>query len=70
MRYGFVRLKPEGGIQEQYIGYVTSDGTQLYVITTSFNSSLSKGKFENLENLAIFQPYLSAIAENLNLPNR
>lgn len=70
MRYGFVRLKPEGGIQEQYIGYVTSDATQLYVITTSFNSSLSKGKFENLENLAIFQPYLSAIAENLNLPNR
>ncbi len=70
MRYGFVRLKPEGGVLEQYIGYVTLDGTQLYVITTSFNSSLSKGKFEKLENLAIFQPYLSAIAENLNLPNR
>ncbi|WP_317986586.1 hypothetical protein [Nostoc sp. MS1] len=70
MRYGFVRLKPDGGIQEQYIGYVTSDATQLYVITTSFNSSLSKGKFDNLANLAIFQPYLSAIAENLNLPTK
>lgn len=70
VRYGFVRLKPKDGIQEQYIGYVTSDGTQLYVISTSFNSSLSQGKFENLENLAIFQPYLSAIAENLNLPTR
>lgn len=68
IRYGFVRLQPEGGIQEQYIGYVTSDGKQLYVISTSFNSNLSRGKFENLGNLAIFQPYLSAIAENLNLP--
>jgi hypothetical protein len=70
MRYGFVRLKPDGGIQEQYIAYVTSNGTQLYVITTSFNSNLSQGRFESLENLAIFQPYLSAIAENLNLPTR
>ncbi|MBD2344785.1 hypothetical protein [Anabaena subtropica] len=68
MRYGLVRLKPEGGVQEQHIGYVTSDSKQLYVITTSFNSDLSKGKFDNLENLAVFQPYLSAIAENLNLP--
>jgi hypothetical protein len=70
IRYGFVKLKPDGGIQEQYISYVTSDGNQLYVITTSFNSSLSKGKFDNLANLAIFQPYLSAIAENLNLPTQ
>ncbi|ABA21605.1 conserved hypothetical protein [Trichormus variabilis ATCC 29413] len=67
IRYGFVKLKPEGGVQEQYIGYVTSDGTQLYVINTSFNPSSSKAKFDSLENLAIFQPYLSAIAENLNL---
>ncbi|QLE57646.1 hypothetical protein [Nostoc sp. TCL26-01] len=70
MRYGFVGIKPEGGIQEQYIGYVTYDGTTLYVINTSFNPASITGKFANLEDLGVFQPYLSAIAENLNLPIR
>lgn len=68
IRYGFVRLQGGDSVQEQYIGYVTCDGTKLYVISTSFNGGASVAKFDRLEDLAIFQPYLSAIAENLNLP--
>ncbi|MBW4614222.1 MAG: hypothetical protein KME21_13310 [Desmonostoc vinosum HA7617-LM4] len=67
IRYGFAGLKRQGGIQEQYIGHVTFDGTALYVITTAFNSSSATGKFEKLENLAVFQPYLNAIAADLRL---
>jgi hypothetical protein len=66
--YGFIGLKLEGGVQEQHIGRVAFDGTKLYVINTAFDPSSVTGKFEKLENLAIFQPYLSAIAANLKLP--
>ncbi|MEA5516327.1 hypothetical protein [Nodularia sp. UHCC 0506] len=68
IRYGFVGIKPEGGVQEQHISHVAFDGKAIYVITTAFNPESVTGKFENLENLAIFQPYLSAIAADLNLP--
>ncbi|MBH8555920.1 hypothetical protein I8751_26975 [Nostocaceae cyanobacterium CENA357] len=68
LRYGFVGLKQEGGVQEQHIGHVAFDGTALYVINTAFDPGSVTGKFEKLENLAIFQPYLDAIAADLNLP--
>lgn len=67
LRYGFVGLKPEGGVQEQFIGHVAYDGTAIYVITTGFASGSVTGNFQKLENLAIFQPYLYAIVANLNL---
>jgi hypothetical protein len=66
IRYGFVGLKSEGGVEEQYIGHVTYDGTKLYIITASFAPDTDK--FAKLEDFAVFQPYLYAIAENLNLP--
>lgn len=68
IHYGFIGLKQEGGVQEQHIGHVAFDGTKLYVINTAFDPGSVTGKFEKLENLAIFQPYLSAIAANLKLP--
>lgn len=68
IRYGFIGLKVEGGVQEQHIGYVAFDGTTLYVITTAFDPGSVTGKFEKLENLAIFQPYLDTLAAKLNLP--
>ncbi|MBH8564325.1 hypothetical protein I8748_19395 [Nostoc sp. CENA67] len=68
IRYGFIGLKVEGGVQEQHIGYVAFDGTRLYVISTAFDPSSVTGKFEKLENLAVFQPYLDTLAANLNLP--
>jgi hypothetical protein len=67
IRYGFAGLKQEGGVQEQHIGHVAYDGTALYVITTAFDPGSVTGKFGKLENLAIFQPYLYAIAADLNL---
>ncbi|WP_427161629.1 hypothetical protein ACQFX9_08770 [Aliinostoc sp. HNIBRCY26] len=66
VRYGFVELTSAGGVKEQYISHVTYDGTQLYIISTSFASDTSN--FTNLEHFAAFQPYLDAIAENLSLP--
>ncbi len=68
IRYGFVGIKPGGGVQEQHISHVAFDGKSMYVITTAFDPDSITGKFEELENLAIFQPYLSAIAADLNLP--
>jgi hypothetical protein len=68
IRYGFAGLKQQGGVQEQHIGHVAFDGSKLYVITTAFDIGTQTGKFEKLENLAIFQPYLYAIAADLHLP--
>ncbi|MCL6755318.1 hypothetical protein KBT16_31810 [Nostoc sp. CCCryo 231-06] len=68
IRYGFAGLKQKGGVQEQHIGHVAFDGNKLYVITTAFDPGSQTGKFEKLENLAIFQPYLYAIAADLRLP--
>jgi hypothetical protein len=68
VRYGFVGIKKDGAVQEQNIGHVAFDGTNLYVITTAFDPGAVTGKFERLENLAIFQPYLAAIADDLQLP--
>ncbi|MEH2197325.1 hypothetical protein [Nostoc sp.] len=68
IRYGFAGLKQKGGVQEQHIGHVAFDGTKLYVITTAFDTGTQTGKFDKLEDLAIFQPYLYAIAADLHLP--
>ncbi|MFN6563312.1 MAG: hypothetical protein RMY28_026445 [Nostoc sp. ChiSLP01] len=68
IRYGFAGLNQQGGVQEEHIGHVAFDGTRLYVITTAFDSGTQTGKFEKLEHLAIFQPYLYAIAADLRLP--
>ncbi|MEH2349436.1 MAG: hypothetical protein V7K55_15880 [Nostoc sp.] len=68
IRYGFAGIKQKGGVQEQHIGHVAFDGTKLYVITTAFDTGTQTGKFDKLEDLAIFQPYLYAIAADLHLP--
>ncbi|BAY25551.1 hypothetical protein NIES2100_53570 [Calothrix sp. NIES-2100] len=68
IRYGFVGIKSQGGVQEQHIGHVTFDGTALYVISSAFDPGSVTGKFDKLEDLAIFQPYLYAIAADLRLP--
>jgi hypothetical protein len=69
VRYGFAGLKREGGIQEQHLKYVAFDGDALYVINTAFDPSAKTSKFDKYENLAVFEPFLSAIAANLKLPN-
>lgn len=63
-------LKRQGGVQEQHIGHVTFDGTSLYVITSGYDPALATGKFDKLEDWAIFQPYLYAIAADINLPQK
>jgi hypothetical protein len=68
IRYGFAGIKQQGEVQEQNISHVAFDGTKLYVITTGFAPGTQTGKFDKLENLAIFQPYLYAIAADLRLP--
>ncbi|MDZ8051253.1 MAG: hypothetical protein RMX68_018415 [Aulosira sp. ZfuVER01] len=68
IRYGFAGLKQQGGVQEQHIGHVTFDGKSLYVISSAFDPASQTGKFDKLEDWAIFQPYLYAIATDLRLP--
>ncbi|KZL48489.1 hypothetical protein A2T98_17795 [Nodularia spumigena CENA596] len=69
IRYGFVGIKSEGGVEVQHISHVAFDGKDMYIITTAFDSASITGKFDKLEDLAIFQPYFGAIAADLNLPN-
>lgn len=69
VRYGFTSLKREGGIKEQHFNYVAFDGNSLYRINTAFDPGAVTGKFEKQEHLAVFEPFLSAIAANLKLPN-
>lgn len=68
IRYGFAGIKRKGGVQEQHIGHVTFDGNALYVISSAFDPASATGKFDKLEDWAIFQPYLNAIASDLRLP--
>ncbi|OUL29060.1 hypothetical protein [Nostoc sp. 106C] len=68
IRYGFAGLKQQGGVQEQHIAHVTFDGTALYVISSAFDPASETGKFDKLEDWAIFQPYFYAIAADLRLP--
>ncbi|NJL79731.1 MAG: hypothetical protein HC836_07145 [Richelia sp. RM2_1_2] len=68
VRYGFVGLKQNGGVYEQHTGYVAFDGKAIYLINTAFAPDLTTGKFENFENLSVFEPYLNAIVANLKLP--
>lgn len=68
IRYGFAGIKRQGGVQEQHIGHVTFDGAALYVISSAFDPASATGKFDKFEDWAIFQPYLNAIAAELQLP--
>ncbi len=68
IRYGFAGLK-QSGVREQHTSYVAFDGTSLYLINTAFDPTSSIGKFEELEYLSVFQPYLNAVVANLKLPD-
>jgi hypothetical protein len=68
IRYGFAEIKNEGGVIEQHFGYVAFDGKSLYNITTAFDPNAITGKFVQLENMAVFEPYLSATIADLKLP--
>lgn len=69
IRYGFAGLQQKGGVYEQHTGFIAFDGESLYLINTAFDPDSSIAKFENLENLSVFQPYLNALVENLKLPD-
>ncbi|UBF26585.1 hypothetical protein K9N68_00805 [Kovacikia minuta CCNUW1] len=66
--YGFAAVKPEGGVQEQRLGYVAFDGRILYVITTAFDPDAGRGSFGKLEDLQRFEPYLKSVVAHLQLP--
>ena len=68
IRYGFAGLKKGGRVVEKHLRYVAFDGESMYVINTAFTSDSLPSKFDRLENLVVFEPYLSAIAANLKLP--
>ncbi|CDN10332.1 MAG: hypothetical protein HRU34_07515 [Richelia sp.] len=61
-------MKEGSKVVEKHLRYVTFDGKSMYIINTAFTSDNVPNKFERLENLAVFEPYLTAIAANLKLP--
>jgi hypothetical protein len=68
IRYGFAEIKNAGGVIEQHFGYVAFDGQALYNITTAFDPNAVTGTFGQLENMAVFEPYLSATIADLKIP--
>ncbi|CCH67802.1 hypothetical protein RINTHH_16470 [Richelia intracellularis HH01] len=70
IRYGFAGLEEGGKVLEKHIHYVTFDGKSMYVINTAFTPEDIPSRFSKLENLAVFEPYLGAIAASLRLTTK
>ncbi|AFZ11618.1 hypothetical protein Cri9333_0684 [Crinalium epipsammum PCC 9333] len=68
LRYGFSGIDKGGVAKEQQLGHVAFDGTKLYVIATAFDPTAETTKFESVESLRRFEPYLLKIVSGLRLP--
>jgi hypothetical protein len=66
--YGFSGIDKGGITKEQQLGHVAFDGTKLYVIATAFDPTAETTKFESVESLRRFEPYLLKIVSGLRLP--
>jgi hypothetical protein len=68
LQTGFTGIQKTGGVREQYRSYFAFDGSNLYVIATSFDPGAVTTTFKNLANFQIFDPHLMQIVADLKLP--
>ncbi|MBW4576710.1 MAG: hypothetical protein KME08_15655 [Aphanothece sp. CMT-3BRIN-NPC111] len=68
LRYGFSGIEQGGSVREQQLGHVAFDGSRLYVIATAFDPAAETTKFDTVESLRRFEPYLLKIVSGLRLP--
>ncbi|HIK45463.1 MAG TPA: hypothetical protein IGR64_11345 [Leptolyngbyaceae cyanobacterium M65_K2018_010] len=70
LRYGYTITHPNGVVFDRTVGYVATDGEQVYVFVTGVISGDPTGSFSNAEDLATFAPHLASLMEDLRLGQR
>jgi hypothetical protein len=67
LRYGYTITHPNGVVYDRSVGYVATDGDQIYVFVTGLISGDPSGSFGNTEDFAAFEPHLNTLMEGLRL---
>lgn len=67
LRYGYALSDAEGVVRERTVGYVATDGEQVYVFTTGVITGDPTGPFGSESDLSAFEPHLATIIEGLRL---
>lgn len=68
LSYKFQTIHTNGTLFERTVGYVTTDGNNLYVIVAGLTPQDPSGTFSEDVKLSKFEPYLADIIPTLNLP--
>ncbi|MGF1569554.1 MAG: hypothetical protein ACFCVD_16050 [Nodosilinea sp.] len=67
LRYGYTITHPNGVVFDRAVGYVATDGDQVYVFFTGIISGDPSGSFGDEGDLATFEPHLATIMGGLRL---
>jgi hypothetical protein len=67
LHYAYTITHPNGVVYDRTVGYVATDGEQVYVFVTGVISGDPSGSFGNEADLAAFEPYLAPIIAGLRL---
>lgn len=67
LRYGYALSDAEGVVRERTVGYVATDGDQVYVFATGVITGDPTGPFGRESDLSAFEPHLATIIEGLRL---
>lgn len=67
LRYGYALSDSEGVVRERTVGYVATDGEQVYVFVTGVITGDPTGPFGRESDLSAFEPHLATIIEGLRL---
>ncbi|HEY9762969.1 MAG TPA: hypothetical protein V6D07_10610 [Trichocoleus sp.] len=67
LRYRFSTMLANGSVGDRTVGYVTTDGTRLYVIAMTAMDGDDSGAFSSTEVARQFEPYLADIVAGLKL---
>jgi hypothetical protein len=67
LHYGYTITYPNGSVFDRTVGYVATDGEQVYVFVTGVISGDPSGSFGDEGDLATFEPHLATIISGLRL---
>ncbi|WOD39569.1 hypothetical protein [Nodosilinea sp. E11] len=67
LRYGYTITHPNGAVFDRTVGYVATDGEQIYVFVTGVIGGDPSGSFGNEADLAAFEPHLATLIAGLQL---
>lgn len=67
LRYSFSTTQANGTVDDRSVGYVTTDGTSLYVVAMTATDGDHSGSFSSIKVAQQFEPYLAEIVSGLKL---